>query len=143
MTTPQPQATAAAQIRRGRPFGLIVVCVLELMVAISFIGAAIGIDTPGINGKQFAVLDAYNIVVPVLSVLALAGIAAAVGLWFRQYWAWIITILFAVVALVINLLAYAWGNPSPARLLMYVIMAFYLNQGSLRTYIDSQRSSKP
>ena len=72
-----------------------------------------GVEIPGINGKQFAVLDSYSIVVPVLVVLAVAALIAAAGLWFGLYWAWIVTVLFTAVALAINLLAYPWGNPSP------------------------------
>jgi hypothetical protein len=145
MSTPPLSAPAevVAQAKIGRPFGLIVVSVLEAMAALSFLAAAAGIEVPGISGKQFAILDTYSIVVPVLGVLSMVAIIAAVGLWFRLYWAWVVTVLFTAVALAINLLAYAWDNPSPGRLLIYVVMAFYLNQGSLRAYLDAGRGSRP
>lgn len=62
-----------------------------------------------------------------------------VGLWRLQRWAWLILMILTGVALTFSLVRYFEGNPNYFGMLVYVAVAFYLNDRSVqRAYARHQ-----
>lgn len=66
---------------------------------------------------------------------------AAIGLWRGSRRAWVLTMLLVGLGLVVGL-AMRWvGEPTYVRLALYVVAAFYLNQGAVRAYVTWRPSA--
>jgi hypothetical protein len=120
----------------GRPLGVGVIAVFLLLDS-GFAIVQLVADTP--FATRIASLVELAPWMPfAIAGLAAARIIAAVGLWQGYRWAWILTMLTVGVGLVFGLFMYARGDPSYPRLVLDMVMAFYLNQQAVRRHFTDR-----
>jgi len=94
-----------------RPFGVVILVILEVLGALGFLGLG-GILVAG--GGLFAMSDipgfefVAGIILGIGAFLLLLGIISLIiawGLWTGQGWAWIVTLIFAILGLIGGIIA--------------------------------------
>ena len=121
---------------RERPLGVVVIALFLLADAVVAIGQVV-FDTRLSTRSETLVnigewMPAFVVVIGVLKVVA------AVGLWFGSRRAWVVAMLVVGVSLLLSFYVYWVGDPTQARMLINVVIAFYLNQGAVRDYFEGQ-----
>jgi hypothetical protein len=120
--------------RRVRPLGVVVISMFFVIDSAFAIGQIVA-DTP--FATRTASLIEIGDWVPLFIVgLGLAEIVAAFGLWRGERWAWVLAMLAVGIGLLAGLAMYVRGDPYYPRLVLHMIMAFYLNQGAVRRYFE-------
>jgi hypothetical protein len=119
---------------RERPLGVIVIALFMIIDAAVAAGQVI-FDT-SLTTRVDTLLEINEWMPALVVVLALARVAAAVGLFRAYRWAWVAAMLIVGVSLVFSLWLYWIGDPGYVRLTVNCIIAFYLNQGAVREYFD-------
>jgi hypothetical protein len=125
-----------AEVRPLRPLGVVVIA-LFFVIDAAFAIVQIVADTP--FATRTATLVEMGDWVPAFIVgLALAEIVAAFGLWRGYRWAWVLAMLAVGIGLLAALAMYVRGDPYYPRLVLNMIMAFYLNQGAVRRSFEAR-----
>jgi uncharacterized membrane protein (DUF2068 family) len=135
-------ATNPAGKRRGRPFGLLAIIVIQLLtmlvsgLLILALVAAIALATTTVDTQVVAQLQSLNLdlspldLVTLLLTFVVNGVCA-VGLWQRQRWAWFLTMLQLGFFMLTDLYSYFTNSPVQTyawSMVLNVAMVFYLNQ---------------
>jgi hypothetical protein len=117
---------------RSRPLGIVVIVVFALINAVSFL-LAVNATIPGLGESGLSkIAELGNIGDVVADALGVLAILAAIGLWFLNRRAWVLTMVLVGTALVFGLYSWWLGEPNYVRLLLNAIMALYLNQSAVR-----------
>jgi hypothetical protein len=124
-------------MERQRPFGVLLVVVLELVQAALLVAVLLGQSVPLVSGGLYD-LDVTETGRAVLLVVGAAIVLAAVGMFLGLRWGWALSMLLVGVGLVVLLLAYANGQFHAIRLALWVAVAFYLNQRAVRDYFEDR-----
>ena len=127
--TTQPPVGARAEV--PLPLGLWVVAALLVVGGVGFLMAAFDLGPPFLAGGLVGIKDSQA-GQAVLAVTGVAMLLAAVGLLLRVQSAWGLTMLIVGIGLVVNLIAYFTGDPNFLRMVIFVLMAFYLNGRPVR-----------
>lgn len=127
-------ATVSQAIGRERPLGVVIIALFLLVDSVVSVIQVI-FDTT-LSTRTDTLLD-INEWMPGF-VVAMGGVrvVTAVGLWLGRRWAWVLSMLVVGVGLVMGFYLYWLGDPGYLRLLINVVMAFYLNQGAVRDYFE-------
>jgi hypothetical protein len=121
---------------RQRPVGVAVIAVFLVLDAIVGAGQVL-IDSPYLTRTD--TLVEMNDGMPLLIVaLAALRILAAVGLWMGSRRAWVLTMLIVGVGLAFSFVVYWVGDPAYVRMVIDIVIAFYLNQGIVRDYFEGR-----
>jgi hypothetical protein len=132
---------AAADGRRVRPLGVVVVAIFFVIDAAFAIGQIVA-DTPFATRTE-SLVEIGAWVPPFIIGLGLAEVVAAFGLWRGQRWAWVLAMLAVGIGLLAGLAMYVRGDPYYPRLVLNMVMAFYLNQGAVRRYFEHRSEPDP
>ena len=119
---------------RQRPLGVVVIAIFLV------VNAALALyDTfvapIGLTGLANA-LRSTPLGVGAVIALAVVAVIAAIGLWRGSRRAWVSTMLLVGVSLTFGLIVYVQGEPRYGRLVIDVVIAFYLNQGAVRDFFE-------
>jgi uncharacterized membrane protein (DUF2068 family) len=125
----------------ARPLGVVVIALFLLADAMAAIGQAV-LDTP-LSTRAETLLDINEWMPAVVLALGAIKIGAAVGMWFGNRWAWVMAMLAVGAGLVTSLYLYWLGDPSYMRMLIGIVVAFYLNQGAVRDYFEGRAAPGP
>lgn len=98
-------------------------------------------DTPVTTQTQ-TLLDISDHAPGGVLLLAALRAVAAVGLWRGSRRAWVLAMVMVGVGLVLSLYLYGLGDPPYVRMLIDVVIAFYLNQGAVRDHFQG-RTGQP
>ena len=128
---PTTQPAAGTRVRVPLPVGLWVVAVLLVVGGIGFLLAGFDTGPTFLRGGLIGIRDSQA-GQAALMITGVAMVAAAAGLLLRVPSAWGLTMLIVGIGLVVNLIAYIGGDPNYLRMAIFVLMAFYLNQRSVR-----------
>jgi hypothetical protein len=123
---------------RQRPLGVAVIAVFLVLDAILGVGQLV-VDTPFLT-RNDSLLQLSGSMPLVIVVLATLRIVAAVGLWMGSRRAWVLTMLIVGVGLILSFAVYWVGDPAYIRMVIDIVIAFYLNQGIVRDYFEGSRS---
>jgi hypothetical protein len=134
---PQPPAG------RRRPFGIVVLSVLLLAIALLNASALLGLREAIPGSGNAALLEKFGDLSSVLGVLALSGIIPAIGVWLLRRWAWYWAMIWTGTSLAYQILLFVSGYPNYAYLTIYVVTAFYLNQRDVKGIFETQRERPP
>jgi hypothetical protein len=123
-------------IRPARPLGVALVALFMLADAVAGGLEALG-RLPELADRG-PLLDASDVGTGVLAAIAALKVVAAVGLWVGSKRAWVLTMLLVGLSLVILIGLYLAGVDEPRylRLVINVVIAFYLNQGLMHEYFE-------
>jgi len=122
--------------QRERPLGVVVIALFLLADAIVALGQII-FDTEFSTRAQ-TLVDIGEWMPGLVVVVGILKVIAAVGLWFGSRRAWVAAMLVAGVGLLLSFYVYWVGDPAYARMLINVVIAFYLNQGAVRDYFEGR-----
>jgi hypothetical protein len=115
------------KVHRKRPFGVIVLVVLQLLLVVSqVLGVAWSPSQMGgllLLGKTTSGLLFGSALIGILVTLVITA-----GLWFLKRWAWFLVMLQLGVRMVILLRLYYAGQPQYVEMLISVLTVFYLNE---------------
>lgn len=123
--------------RARRPFGLNAIIVLQWLtvvvsaVLLALLGIALGAAYLAAEQGQAVAFDISLLEPFDLMFTLLINLVCAIGLWRRQRWAWLLTMLQLGLFMFQDLYGYFTGAPSETfawTMLLNVIMVFYLNQ---------------
>ena len=133
-----------AQPPPKRPFGVIVIIVLQIMGFISLAG-----DIVGLPLSQLPVLFPINVYAGNTTVALTVGgvaliwqLALAVGLWFLKRWAWFLIMIQLGLSMAVCLWAYYQGLQLYVYMLINVFMVFYLNQREVQHAFGTNRKPR-
>ncbi len=115
----------------------VVIVALFLMVDSVVAVAQIVFDT-AFSTRLQTLLDIHEWVPALVVALAAARVITAIGLWLGYRWAWVLSMLVVGTGLIFAFAVYWAGDPGYLRLLISVVMAFYLNQGTVRDYFEGR-----
>jgi hypothetical protein len=138
---PAARTGTAASARPPVPFGLWVIAVAlvlsGVLVVLAVTGKAEGFLSGGTLGLEGS-LDGRNGV----GLFGIGQIVAGVGMLFRVRSAWGLAMFLVMIGLAANLISYFIGDPNLVRLLLLVVIAFYLNQRAVReVFVDDRAAS--
>jgi hypothetical protein len=119
---------------RVRPLGVVVIA-LFFVIDAGFALAQLVLDTP-LATRTATLVELGAWVPPLVAGFALIEVLAAIGLWRGHRWAWVLAMLAVGAGLLAGLALYLRGDPYYPRLLLNMIIAFYLNQGAVRRYFE-------
>ena len=122
--------------RPKRPLGVAVIAVFLLVDAVVGVGQ-LAIDTP-LMTRTDTLLSITEWAPAGIVVLAVLRLVAAVGLWRGSRGAWVLAMLMVGIGLLISLALYWRGDPSYPRMVIDIVIAFYLNQGLVRDYFEGR-----
>jgi hypothetical protein len=133
---PTARTGKAAPARPPIPFGLWVIGVglvaSGVIVVLGVTGNAPAFLTGGTLGIEGS-LEGRNGV----GLFGIAQIVAGIGMLFRVRSAWALAMFLVMIGLAANLISYFVGDPNLIRLLLLVVIAFYLNQRDVReVFVD-------
>lgn len=122
-----------ASERGQRPFGLKAIVALLLVQAIAgaVVVAAYFFEQQNLFGQLGATSNAFSLAPAlVISQLVLAPLrlAAAIGLWRIQHWAWLLTMILLAYTLAFEIVAFFLAQPNFLMMVLGVVTVFYLNQ---------------
>jgi len=113
--------------RRKRPFGVIVLVVLQLLLVVSqVLGWAWSPIQMGGLLRFGQMTSAFLFCSALIGILITLVVAA--GLWFLKRWAWFLVMLQLGVRMLVLLRLYYSGQPQYVEMLLSVLTVFYLNQ---------------
>lgn len=118
---------------RNHPFGLRAIIVLLVVQAIGYV-LTIGLLLMGDRLRDVTVIlesDIYSQISTLMiaySILAPLNIVAAVGLWQRKRWAWMVIMMLLAYSMTLDLVSYWAGQPIYFSMALNVIKIGYLNQ---------------
>jgi len=143
--------------RVDRPLGIAILAVLDIIVGIlAFIGgiavAAVStiVDDPdvkdmireamisaGVTDVE-AVLEILPTVLLVIGVtifvMGLVGIVVGWGLWTGKQWAWIIGVIFYILAIAISAVSMVWSPADVIGVIIGVVILYYLFRPNVRAW---------
>ena len=128
---PTEQPAVGTRVQVPLPIGLWAVALLLVVGGIGFLMAVFGIGPSFLAGGLIGIKDS-QVGQAALVITGVAMVVAAAGLLLRIQSAWGLTMLIVGIGLLVNLLAYIGGDPNYLRMAIFVLMAFYLNQRSVR-----------
>lgn len=122
-----------AAVRGQRPFGLKAIVALLSVQAIAgaMMIAAYSFENQHSLAQLGSALNALSSASAlVISQLALAPLrlAAAIGLWHIQHWAWLLTMILLAYTLAFEIVAFFLAQPNTLMMVLGVVTIFYLNQ---------------
>ncbi len=137
---------APAVTARHRPFGVLVVALLQLFtVGIAAFGFFAQVTIPW-QGTFLRALQDHDLARGAVASFAVLVVVAAIGMWWIRYWGWALMLALVGLALVLDLATW-WvisGTERDlalyARMLLDVVCAFYLNTAAVQ---DAFRKAPP
>ena len=129
------------QKSRKRPFGIIVIIVLQLLsVAVAAAGLYVEytgtIDFIFTKNVHFGGITTYNLATIVV------GLVISFGLWQLKRWAWFLIMIQLGVSMAGGLWLYKQGTPIYSNMIVDVITVFYLNQREVQQAFERKLSSQ-
>ena len=119
---------------RERPLGVAVIGIFLLA------NAAVAVAEAAFDERGFTRLASLTSSgewgLPTILALSAAGTVAAIGLWLGSRRAWVLTMLLVGFSLILDLALYWAGEPRYLRMALDVVLAFYLNQGAVRVWVE-------
>lgn len=119
-----------------RPFGVVVVVFLEIIIGIFSITVSLLLETGNlvglVNPKLIADVGAFATIIGILGVFAFV---MSYGLWTRKRWAWTYAVMVAALGILTNITAFFFGSTiSVLDAGMQVLVIYYLSRSSVKAF---------
>jgi len=133
--------TLGERVPHKRPFGIIVVIALEVIIALfglTFYGLLLYMGRSdlvldpifGVYNSLYNLQSWFNVIkllaTPILLVIAY-------GLWQYKRWAWVATMAYVGIGMGNQVWAHFFGTADYLTMLMYILIVFYLNQSDVQS----------
>lgn len=133
------------QISSKRPFGVVVIIVLQIMGFLSLAGDIIGLplsELPSVVPIRWYA-DASNFALIIGGIMLAWQLILAIGLWLLKRWAWFLIMVQLGLSMAVCLWVYFQGVQLYIYMLINVIMVFYLNQSEVQHAFGHNRKPRP
>jgi hypothetical protein len=120
-------------LKRKRPFGVTIVCVLQVVSALLLASWLV------YELEKRTTIHVWRLAVAG-GALVLVGLVIAVGLWRLKRWAWIAVMFWTGATLAVDLVDYIHGNPDYLTMLASIFVVFYLNQADVQAAYRGRRA---
>ncbi len=125
---------------RKRPFGIIVIIVLQLLSAMiaaldMYLEYTGTIDFLFVQSIRIGGIPTFNMVAIIL------GLVTSFGLWQLKRWAWFLIMIQLGVSMAGGLWLYKQGTPFYTNMIVDVITVFYLNQREVQYAFERKHRS--
>jgi hypothetical protein len=149
---------------RRRPFGVIVITILQLagaLAPLAILGLANTVQAASllaylrnlepVNFFIFETLEAYfhawqlpgitpvGVVAMIILILAAVRVAIIAGFWYLKRWGWVLLMVQLGLLMLFDLYAYFSGAPNYFSMLNSVLVVFYLNQREVQQAFQARR----
>ena len=131
----------AKQPSGKRPFGVVVLIVLQI-VSILGIGLDITVVQIGRPSIYFGTVENPTLLLGFQLLYILYLLLVVVGLWQLWRWAWFIIMVQLGLSMALELWLYFLNDPFYPRMLLHVIMVFYLNQREVQQAFERRRQPR-
>jgi hypothetical protein len=144
-STDSPRPTPAIAPTRRRPFGVLVVALIQMItVVVAVVGSLTQWEMPW-EGVFVTYLQEHAVARGAILALGIAIVAAVIGLWRLRYWGWALMVSIVGVSLALDLMVWWQGGSSTSlvaygRLALDVVSAFYLNTSAVQDAFRPPRS---
>ena len=126
-------ARASAEPRRGRrPFGVVVLVLIHLVVAALSLAAVAGVAEARPGTGTAVLLEALGDINTLTAVIPIVVLIIAIGLWRLDRWAWYLAMTWTGLGLALQILLYIGGHANYIFMAIFVVEAFYLNQREVK-----------
>lgn len=129
---PSPLSELTAPVRRKRPFGVLVVALIQIgTIVFALLGTLASLAMPW-EGTLVTYLQEHAWARGAILLFGVAVLVAVIGMWQLRYWGWALMVALVGVSLLLDLTAW-WQAGSAATIALYVrlaldvVSAFYLN----------------
>jgi hypothetical protein len=126
---------------RRRPFGVLLLTLL--LLAYSALALVVALDVLGPVAGLARGLEDTGVLRGAHAVPAVAAGLAAVLLWFRHRWGWLLAMLLAGATLTVEIVVYFRGESAYAYMAVATVIAFYLNSADVRRYFAGDGEAPP
>jgi hypothetical protein len=128
------------------PFGLRVIIALFILKAIVIItlltlGIFVRPLLPVEDQRELTVLLDSSVVVVTYFVLAPLQLLAAIGLWRRKRWAWVLTMVLLAYSMTYDIFNFWEGAPNYLSMFLNAIQVGYLNQQEVQNLFQENREN--
>ena len=125
------------QNQKKIPFGVTAIIVLQ------FASAAVTIVSLSANAGLLARLQHFDLNAvmteeALLFTVIVLQVMIAIGLWRMQRWAWFVMMVFVGWSMALDIWRVMYGSPNYWRMLLNVIIVFYLNQRDVQRAFSRQ-----
>ena len=125
-------------VRKKRPFGLVIIIILQLLNVAAWVSFFYGLRFP-----EFAKLVAPLVditAVPTVVQLGSLGLLliALPAVWFYKRWGWVLLMLQLGVSLSMGIWQFIVGPPNYVTMVLNVGVVFYLNQREVQQLFERQ-----
>lgn len=129
------------ELPRKRPFGVIIIILLQLMGVVSLM-ADLYFASPHLSMASF--VENIQVAVPTLPVLFIIvyQLVVIAGLWFLRRWAWFLLMVQLGLSMGGQLLLYFEGQPLYIYMFISVITVLYLNQRDVQRAFERPTQSR-
>ena len=135
---------------KNRPLGVTIVAILMIISGvISLVGGSLGL-IGGIalsvvaNDPEFDIFAAGVVAISSVIIIALgiASLVIAWGLFIGKGWAWLITIIIAIISIIFSIAGTASGQLySIVTLVIYGVIVYYMYHPEVKSYFGRQKLS--
>ena len=122
------------QTSRKRPFGVVVIIILQILGFLSLAGDILGLplsQLPAVFPIKWYAGDS-NFALIIGGAILTWQLALAIGLWFLKRWAWFLIMIQLGISMAVCLWVYSQGLQLYVYMIINVIMVFYLNQSDVQ-----------
>jgi uncharacterized membrane protein (DUF2068 family) len=137
------------KLQKNRPLGVTIVAILMIISGvISLVGGSLGL-IGGIalsvlaNDPEFGIFGAGLVAISsVIIALGIASLVVAWGLFRGKGWAWLITVIIAIISIVFSIVGIASGQlHSIVTLIIYGVIVYYMYRPEVKSYFGRQKLS--
>ncbi|HEY7110919.1 MAG TPA: hypothetical protein VH415_15945 [Nitrososphaeraceae archaeon] len=136
-------------MQRNRPLGVTIVAILMIISGvISLVGGSLGL-IGGIalsvlaNDPEFGIFAAGLVAISsIIIALGIASLVVAWGLIRGKRWAWLVTIIIAIILIISSIAGIASGQLySIVTLVIYFVIVYYTYRPEVKSYFGRQKLS--
>ncbi|WP_420642647.1 hypothetical protein [Candidatus Leptofilum sp.] len=130
------------RVKRKRPFGLMVILVLELLQLVTWGVFLYLLTIPELDIAVEEILDVSTLAYRIQIGSMLLLLIALPGLWLLQRWGWILLMIQTGISLSMGIWQFFEGNPNYAGMFVNIAIVFYLNQWDVQQLFIPRSRSK-
>lgn len=129
------------ETKPGRPFGVTVIVIVQLIAVIMYGSAAGSVFMMG-QPDQLGLITGSELYLATSLSLELFSLVLVAGLWRQRRWAWVLFMVRLGLDMAIDLISFANGEPHYFSMLLNVLMVFYLNQTDVQRAFAYPRTDR-
>jgi hypothetical protein len=92
----------------GKPIGIIIIAILQLLSALSYLGLGAVAMMLGLATPLFGIIEMF--LAAILLIIGIIGLILFYGLWTLKHWAWTWTLIINILGVIFGILGGIFAN---------------------------------